>query len=390
MKRIPIAPRENLSARARETGFSFATIDGAPYWDESACYAFSLREIEDGLEAPSRELAALCLELVDRVVADERLLGMLAIPPHAFDLVRHSWRRRDPSLYGRFDFAYDGQGPAKLLEYNADTPTALFEASVFQWHWLEDAIALGLVPAGSDQFNAIHEALVARLAYIREHASRPAWLHLTCAFASEEDRGFISYLAACAAQAGFKTKCLDISAVGTSGSGPFVDQAFMPIAMLFKLYPWEWMFADQFARSPSMAKTIFIEPPWKAVLSNKAILPLLWDMAPGHPNLLECYFEDDPRCSGLGGTYARKPIHSREGSNVALIEDGRLMEAAGGSYGDGRFIRQALARLPCFGGNYPVIGSWIVGEEACGIGIREDVSAITRNTSRFVPHAILG
>jgi glutathionylspermidine synthase len=36
-------------------------------------------------------------------------------------------------LYGRFDLAYRGDGPPKLLEYNADTPTALFEAAVVQW-----------------------------------------------------------------------------------------------------------------------------------------------------------------------------------------------------------------------------------------------------------------
>jgi glutathionylspermidine synthase len=33
-----------------------------------------------------------------------------------------------------------------------------------------------------------------------------------------------------------------------------------------------------------------------------------------------------------------------------------------------------------------VIGSWIVGEEPAGIGMREDSTPITKNTSRFVPH----
>jgi glutathionylspermidine synthase len=389
MQRISVSPRANLDARARETDFTFATIDGALYWDERAYYAFTLDEIERDLEAPTGELAALCLELVARVADDERLLTRLGIPKHAWGLIRDSWRKAEPSLYGRFDFAYDGTGPAKMLEYNADTPTSLFEASVFQWLWLEDAMAQGLIQAQSDQFNSLHEALVDRLRHVRAKAGGPAWLHLTCAFASEEDRGFISYLATCAAQAGFKTKCLDIGAIGTSGSGPFVDAAFMPISLLFKLYPWEWMLADTFSHSPSMAKTRFVEPPWKAILSNKGILPLLWEMVPGHPNLLESYFEDDPACDSLGERYARKPLHSREGSNVVLIEDGRVADQASGPYGGGVHIRQALARLPCFAGNYPVIGSWVVGEAACGIGIREDVSPITKNTSRFVPHAIL-
>jgi glutathionylspermidine synthase len=33
-----------------------------------------------------------------------------------------------------------------------------------------------------------------------------------------------------------------------------------------------------------------------------------------------------------------------------------------------------------------VVGSWIIGDEAAGIGIREDESPITKNTSRFLPH----
>ncbi|WP_163333523.1 glutathionylspermidine synthase family protein, partial [Klebsiella aerogenes] len=88
---------------------------------------------------------------------DERILASLRIPERAWDAVRDSWRRGDPSLYGRLDFAYGGNGPAKLLEYNADTPTALYETGVFQWLWLEQALASGRLPAGSDQFNSVHE-----------------------------------------------------------------------------------------------------------------------------------------------------------------------------------------------------------------------------------------
>ena len=136
MRRISVSCRPNLGARAQETDFRFHEINGESYWDESAYYAFSLQEIENDLEAPSGELAALCLEATGRIVTDEQQLKRLAIPEHAWDLILQCWRRKDPSLYGRFDLAYGGAGPAKLLEYNADTPTALFEASVFQWIWL--------------------------------------------------------------------------------------------------------------------------------------------------------------------------------------------------------------------------------------------------------------
>ena len=392
MKRISIAPRSNIDARAKETGFAFVTVDDEVYWDESAYYGFTLAQIEQHLEDPTHELAALCVELAGRIVKDEALLTRLAIPRHAWDLIADSFTRRDLSLYGRFDLAYDGNGPAKLLEYNADTPTALFEASVFQWVWLEDQMAAGQLPAGSDQFNSIHEALIARFGAIRLASPKARQLHLACDGSSAEDRGLIDYLADCAVQAGFATYELKMDEIGVpgggTGSGPFVDMNDEPINLLFKLYPWEWLLAEEFGRTPAMRATRFIEPPWKAVLSNKGILPLLWEMAPGHPNLLESYFDDDPAKAKLCGRYARKPLYSREGSNIELVDGARTIDAADGPYGNGAHIVQALAKLPSFDGNYPVIGSWVIGEKACGIGVREDRSPITKNTSRFIPHII--
>ena len=389
MQRFPAAPRSNLAARATETGFEFATIDGKPYWDERAYYGFSLKQIERDIETPSSELAALCVKLAARIVADDKLLTRLAIPPHAWPLIRASHKRDEPSLYGRLDLSYDGKGPAKLLEYNADTPTALFEASVFQWLWLEDLRSDKLLPTDADQFNSLHEALIERFKEIKAYHKTVSDLHLACDPDSTEDKGLIAYLEDCAFQAGFDTATFGIGDVGTHGKGPFVDLDDAPVHLMFKLYPWEWMLADKFSQSPSMLETRFIEPPWKAVLSNKGILPLLWEMAPNHRNLLESYFEDDPRAKRLGDRYARKPLYSREGSNVAIVDGVFTLDGDKGPYDKGGFVRQALAPLPEFAGNYPVIGSWIVGDAACGMGIREDTTMITRNSSRFVPHAIL-
>ncbi|CCJ76861.1 Similarity with glutathionylspermidine synthase, group 1 [Cronobacter muytjensii 530] len=39
------------------------------------------------------------------------------------------------------DFVWTGQGPVKLLEYNADTPTSLYESAYFQWQWLKTRAA---------------------------------------------------------------------------------------------------------------------------------------------------------------------------------------------------------------------------------------------------------
>jgi glutathionylspermidine synthase len=385
MKRVSIQRRRNEKDRAKELGFDFHSIDGEVYWDESAYYALSMYEIDYDLETVTDELYRLCVDLAGKIISDERLLSRLKIPPHAWDLIKESWRKSEPSLYGRFDFAYEGDGhPAKMLEFNADTPTSLFESSVFQWLWLEDAIEQGLLPVGSDQFNSIHENLVECF----KRLEAPT-LHFTGMLSSPEDAGQISYLENCAKEAGLRTKVLDIKNIGSSGEGPFVDLERQPIEACFKLYPWEWMFSDDFSHSPSMRSTRFIEPAWKAVLSNKGILPLLWEMETGHPNLLEAYFEDDERCGRLRDQYARKPLYSREGANIILRRGDKVI-GGGGSYGQEGYIRQAVADMPAAEGNYAVIGSWIAGGEACGIGIREDRSPVTRNTSRFIPHAITG
>ncbi|HEY8064841.1 MAG TPA: glutathionylspermidine synthase family protein [Methylosinus sp.] len=383
MRREPSPPRPDFAEEAKRIGFHYAHADGEPYWDETARYVFSMREIEDRLETATADLAALCEDVVARIVTDEQALERLRIPRHAWAPIAESHARRDPSLYGRFDFAYDGSGPPRLLEYNADTPTSLFESSVVQWFWLERMIERGHLPAGADQFNSLHDRLIARWREIAEGGP----VHFACMTASVEDRGNVAYLADCAAQAGSWTARVDMRDIGLCGE-MFVDRLGRRVERMFKLYPWEWMFADAFGKSAAMGATRFVEPPWKAVASSKGFLALLWEAAPGHPNLLPCFFEDDARASSLS-RFARKPLYSREGANVTLVDgDARLAETKG-AYGGEGYVRQELCLLPNVGGRYPVLGCWLVGGAPAGMGLREDSSLVTTDRSRFLPHAII-
>jgi glutathionylspermidine synthase len=386
MQRIICSERDDWRTTADETGFDFHTIGGERYWDERAYYAFTLDEIERQIEAPSGEIDAMCLELVARAVDDEATLRRLKIPEAFWPLISESWYRDESSLYGRLDLSFDGRGPAKLLEYNADTPTSIFEAAVFQWTWLEQAIERHMIPAHADQFNSIHERLIETWKKLGEARH----LHLAGATESDEDAGTLAYLEDTARQAGLATTVIDIGDIGLREvDGSFVDLDDRAIELAFKLYPWEWMFHDTFGAQLIKAPTRWIEPPWKAILSNKGILPLLWEMYPDHPNLLPAYFEDDPNAARLGASFVRKPLYSREGANVALINQGVTVVEQQGPYGAEGFIRQAIAPLPDFAGQYPVLGSWLVDHTPCGLSIREDENPITGNTSRFLPHAIL-
>lgn len=372
MRRLAMRPRDDWRARCEDVGFDFHTLDGAPYWDETAAYAFDLAQVEV-FEAAVEDLHACCLELVDAVVASGRF-EPFRLPDAAVETITASWKRRDPSLYGRFDLSWDGGAePPKLLEFNADTPTGLLEAAVVQWFWLRD------VRPAADQFNAIHEELIERWSRLAPRGTR---VHFAALGGHLEDGGTARYLCDTARQAGLHGEELAVEDIGWHrGTGAFVDVREQPIDVLFKLYPWEWMWDDAFAAHLPGTATRFIEPPWKLLLSSKAMLPLLWERFPGHPNLLPASFDDD-----LGRPVVRKPLYSREGANIALLDDDGVVVATPGPYDAQRCIHQRTALLPCFDGRYPVIGAWVVGERAAGIGIREDASPITRDTSRFVPH----
>ena len=406
MQKITLPERPQWREHAREVGFTFADMHGAPYWDETSAYAFSLEQIETDLEDPATELHAMCRAAVAHIIASDDLMERLAIPEAHRDLVADSWRRGDPEIYGRFDFAYDGNGPAKLLEYNADTPTSLYESAAFQWQWFEDQLKAGVLPEGSDQFNGIHEALVERFGAVFDPDSD---LHFTAVGGNPEDYATVEAMGWAAREAGLGAHYCDLDKIAISNEGQFLDDEDRVMGVLFKLYPWEDLLRDDYANHIANSGCLFLEPAWKALLSNKGLLPVLWQMFEGHPNLLPAFFEQDigdalvgqgavsPHVAEafaraqpqLSGGYVRKPILSREGASVVIVQDGKIIEEAQNTeYSEHPRIVQAYAPLPQFDGFRPVIGAWIVGDTCAGIGIREDRSRITQDLSRFKPHFI--
>ncbi|QCO57524.1 glutathionylspermidine synthase family protein (plasmid) [Pseudorhodobacter turbinis] len=406
MKKITLPERPNWRDHAREVGFSFADMHGEPYWDESSAYAFTLDQIETDIEDPATELHAMCREAVAHILANEPLMEKLAIPEAHRDLIATSWRRGDPEIYGRFDLVYDGKGPAKLLEYNADTPTSLYESAAFQWQWLEDQLAAGVLEPGSDQFNGLHEALVERFKAVFEPESE---LHFTAIGGNPEDYATVEAMGWAAREAGLGAHYCDLEKIAISKDGQFLDDEDRVIGVLFKLYPWEDLLRDEYANHIAGSRCLFLEPAWKALLSNKGLLPVLWSMFEGHPNLLPAFFEADindalagrgPAAPDIAESFGRaadqlakghvcKPVFSREGASVSIIKNGELVEEAqNNAYAEHPRIVQAYTPLPQFEGFRPVIGAWIIGETCAGIGIREDRSRITQDLSRFKPHFI--
>ena len=370
MKRHACEPRSDWRAKVESVGLTYHSHESGPYWDESACYELSAAEV-DALESAANTLHTLCIEAAEAVI-ENAWWSRLGIPAIAVPTILNSWERDDFSLYGRFDLAYDGASPPKMLEYNADTPTALVEASVAQWFWLQET------HADADQFNSIHERLIEAC---RRFSG--GTIHFSSIKDHPEDEMTVLYLRDTCEQAGVRTKPVFIEDIGWDANAKrFVDLAGDAIERSFKLYPWEWLWHEEFGPHLASDNVRFIEPAWKMLLSNKGLLPILWELFPGHPNLLPAHETAAP----LGESYIRKPKLSREGANVTWVERGETVEASGGDYGEEGFVFQAVANMPEFDGNRPVFGVWMVDHEAAGLGIREDTRRITGNLSRFVPH----
>ena len=381
MQRKHSLVRGGWEKKVEDIGLLFHHTTEGLYWDESAYYSFDYRQIAV-LEKATSKLNKMCLRAVGYIIENKQY-DKLSIPAAFIPFIENSWHTEHPSVYGRFDLCYDGINPPKLLEFNADTPTSLFEASIVQWFWLREA------HPKCDQFNSIHEKLIKRWRYLSKYYHYDN-LYFACLKDNIEDFVNTEYLRDCAMQAGLETGFIYIEDIGyDTKNESFVDLEGKIIGNIFKLYPWEWMVNEEFGPKllTSRYSTFWTEPAWKMLLSNKGILPILWQLFPGNENLLPAYFEEDVKASHITD-YVKKPKLSREGANIEIYSGNNLVAESIGDYGEEGYIYQEFSALPDFDGFHPVIGSWLIGYHPAGIGIRESKSLITDNMSRFVPHLI--
>lgn len=381
MQRKSMTGRADWVRRMEDIGFTIHDASsGDPYWCEDRAYVLSSAEI-DCLEEATNNLHALCLQAVEHVVqaykaGDFAPIAAFDIPETHWPMVVASWGAAEPDVYGRFDLCYDGKGPPKLFEYNADTPTSLYEAAVVQYLWLKD------VRPEHEQWNLLHDALIK--AWQAALPDKPC-VHFMGHLESREDFITLEYLRDTCAQAGCMTKVMNITALGyETETKSFFDEAGSPITTAFKLYPWEWLTREDAGGAFLDSSCRWIEPAWKMLLSNKALLPLLWRLFPEHPNLLPAWSSRDEAC----GDYVVKPKLSREGANITIHKNGEIAQKTDGVYDESSVIYQAFSPLPNYDGFHPVLGAWVVAGKAAGLGIREERNLVTTNMSYFVPHYI--
>lgn len=327
-------------------------------------------------------------------VIDHNLFHQIGIPFNLIELIKTSWENEIHwHLYGRFDLAggIDGK-PIKLLEFNADTPTALFETAIIQWAILKQN---GMEE--KSQFNGLYEALLEnfkRLVTLEESTDSfeeryEGWKFLfTSVKGNFEEENTVRLLQHIAADAGYQTEFAYIDEIEfSSEDGIFYNDE--NYELWFKLIPWENIALEE----PDLAllltniiqnqKAIIFNPAYTLLFQSKGLLKILWDLYPNHPLLLETSFEPlkDQK-------QVQKPVFGREGGSVAIIdENGENIAVCEGEYSSYKMVYQSYIQLPkdMAGQNYQA--GLFYAYEACGLGFRKG-GEILNNMSKFVGHII--
>lgn len=388
---------EKLQALTNEylesIGFVWHTDEDETSYIANEVVQITPEEAEAYYEA-CNELYDMFCEAGDYVV-ENNLFHEINIPFNLVDVIKESWENDVHwHLYSRFDLAggIDGK-PIKLIEFNADTPTSLFETAIIQWALLK---ANHLDEAS--QFNNVYEALKDNFKRIitldtdidkfEEHYQNLGWKILFSSIASSaEDENTTKLLQHIATEAGFNTDFEYIDKVEFSDDGIFAkEQSF---EFWFKLIPWEDIAIDESELALLLTeiienrKAIIFNPAYTLMFQSKGFMKILWDLYPNHPLLLETSFEPLE-----GKKQVEKRCFGREGANTKIInEDGTIDEETKGDYEGHKPIYQEYVELPKDSEGNSYQAGVFFAYEACGLGFRRG-SKILDNMSKFVGHII--
>jgi len=372
-------------------GFVWHTdVDETPYISD-ALVVVTQHEAQAYYKA-TNELYDMYVEAAEHVV-ENNLFHEIGIPFNLVDVIKESWENDVHwHLYGRFDLAGGINGePIKLLEFNADTPTALFETAIVQWAMLKQNNM-----EESSQFNATYEALLdnfKRLVTLEEDVSDfesryEGWKFLfTSVRGNAEEENTVRLLQHIATEAGYETEFSFMDEVEFDDEGVYYqDQSY---ELWFKLIPWEDIALEESDLAMLLTniiknqKAIIFNPAYTLLFQSKGLLKILWDLYPNHPLLLESSFEPLE-----GQKQVKKPIFGREGGNVSILdENASELESVDGDYANHKMLYQAYTELATDANGDSYQAGVFYAYEACGLGFRKG-GKILDNGSKFVGHVV--
>ena len=373
-------------------GFVWHTDSDETSYIADELVVVSEAEAEAYYEA-TNELYDMFVEAGEHIV-ENNLFHEIGIPFNVIDLVKESWESDVHwHLYGRFDLAggVDGK-PIKLLEFNADTPTALFETAIVQWASLKQN---GLEE--ESQFNNLYESLVEnfkRLVTLDEDTSNfeeqyDGWNFLfTSIKGNEEEENTVKLLQHIAEDAGYNTEFAYIDDIDFSDEDGIVYND-VNYELWFKLIPWEDIALEESDLAMLLTniiknqKAIIFNPAYSLMFQSKGMLKILWDLYPNHPLLLETSFEPL-----VAQKQVEKPIFGREGGSVTIIdENNNKVEFEDGDYSSHKMVYQAYTELPTDSKGMAYQAGVFYAYEASALGFRKG-GKILNNMSKFVGHIV--
>lgn len=375
-----------------QIGFQWHTDSDASKYVADELVVISDTEAEAYYEAVN-ELYDMYAEAAQYVI-DNNLFFDLGIPFNLIDAIKKSWENDVHwHLYGRFDLAGGIDGKAiKLIEFNADTPTALFETAILQWALLKHNNM-----DEERQFNNVYQSIsdnFRRLITLFEDPELfekyyDGWKILFSSISGNiEEEQTVRLLQQMAIDAGFETGFEPLGGVKFDDDGIY-DHHEHPYEYWFKLYPWEDIAIDESELATQLItimqnqKAIILNPAYTLLFQSKGMMKILCDLFPDSPYLLKTSFEPLK-----GVQQVEKRMFGREGANVRIIDgSGNTIESNDGPYGNFRPIYQEYVEFPKdVQGNSYQAGVFFA-YEACGLGFRRG-GKILNNMSKFVGHVL--
>ena len=388
-RREPVKTPSLFLARLRELGLDAPNGEGEPWWVTDAAYVIDEAAAGALLDAATG-VQKRCYQAVEELVASGDFAYFGIRNPAMRTAIMQSWRAKDAPVYGRMDFSFAPDGTPMLLDYEADSPFGLAEASFVQWEWFEAwQSASG---RGSDsQENLLYEKLTAHV----PRMGLPSRFAIACGGDTDQkgnpadttERFDAEFIAEIAGKTNLAARICSIGQIGWDlDAQRFTDDRDEPQDAMVKIYPWDWMEDEPNAEVLPRSRTRILPGAWVRLLADKTMMALLWHMFPDTANLLPTFLDRPPQ-----GQWVAKPRRGWDGEHVYL--PGQPVGAAPEDE-VGPLLYQAPCPLPVFvtprGEAHAAVSVWMVGGEPAGLSFRESRGPVTGPAARFVPHILRG
>lgn len=372
--------REGIDLTHTELGFSYS----GDYWMEGKCYVIS-QVLKQKIEDTTNELYSMAIDYVSQIITSGDYPDEYGLSDMSKFIIEDSYNRQIPSIFSRFDLGVQ-DNQVKMFEYNSDNPVMLLESAMAQKKWHKE------VMSHKSQFNNIESEILSFFAKFSSQNYGIDFVHYSSAIL--EDISNMKYLSDLAKKAGLKSQVLDFMTISQDPDlSYFLDSEEVEIQNLYKNYPWHFLLSDDFAELIPYKKTNFMNPAWTYLLSSKEFLALIWKKHKGHPNLLEAYLTSNPPSNS---DFILKPLQAVGGRNCFKISDGKKSSILPGSNYfqdiESNYISQAWFDSVDSDGIKIAVGSFVVSDRSCGIGIYSasdntcEISA--GDNCKFVPHFV--